>query len=197
MGKRVDVGARIRWRWSSRWEGVARMYVIARLAGVRFSFLAVWTFTAILTGLRRPVLTRLPRTASLTLALKSPVLRCLGRREMIFVKVSLNPRSSNLSASSRTNASKESVVQWTCCDASSSFRRPGVPMSKFGDCCRNVFRSCAGDVVPPSSRSGVIRGEDSVASFSADGAWNANSDNKTECICDASSLVGEMTIAPT
>ncbi|KAL8945579.1 MAG: hypothetical protein Q9222_007892, partial [Ikaeria aurantiellina] len=59
------------------------------------------TRTLILTGLRSPTRT-IWSTASLTLALKRPVRRCLVRRERIFWRSSLKPRSSRRSASSRT-----------------------------------------------------------------------------------------------
>ena len=125
------------------------------LAGVRLSSAPDPPFTlmAILTGLRSP--TRMIwSTASLTLALKRPVRRCLGSRARIFCRSSLNPRSRSLSASSRTSTSNDDCGQWTCGDESSSSSRPGVDTSRFGDRLRNVLRSCAGVVEPPRSNCG-------------------------------------------
>lgn len=56
-----------------------------------------WTFTTIRAGFRRPALTSSESaSASVIVALNSPVLRCFGRCLRIRVKVCWNPRSSNL-----------------------------------------------------------------------------------------------------
>lgn len=117
-------------------------FAINYLAGVRLSFPpeAPLTFTAIFTGFRRPTLT-IWSTASLTLALNKPVRLCFGSLAKIFCKSSLKPKSSNRSASSRTRTSKEDCGQCTCGEESSSRRRPGVDIKRFGECRRKWFRS--------------------------------------------------------
>ena len=109
---------------------------------------ALLTFTEILTGFLNPTRTISP-TASLTLALNSPVLLCFGSRCSIFCKSSLKPRSSNRSASSRTSTSKEDCGQCTCGEERSSRSLPGVDIRRFGLFCRNLRISSAGVVVPP------------------------------------------------
>lgn len=72
---------------------------------------------------------------------------------------------------------------------------------------RNLVRSWAGVVFPPSSNCGktVATVGDRFGcspsslgfSSSAEGAWNASSERRTEYICVASSRVGDIMIAPT
>ena len=202
------------------------MYDICRLAGVRLSWApdALLTLTAILTGLRRPTRTSWSR-ASDTLALNRPVLRCLGRRPRMRWSVSLKPRSSKRSASSMIKASKDDCGQCTCGEDKTSSNRPGVAMRMFGDVLRKVDTSCWGLVVPPSSSCGTTLGVDEgnlgsgggalsassctstmsvsascafmAARAAADGGWKASKESRTECICVASSRVGDIMIAPT
>lgn len=166
------------------------------LAGVRLSSVpAPRTLTAILTGFRSPTRT-IWSTASLTLALNSPVRLCFGSRPRIFWRSSLNPRSSRRSASSRTSTSNEDCGQWTCGEESSSSSLPGVDMRRFGERLRKTLRSCAGVVVPPSSNWGMtvsteeryglpVSGSNpgslpsSWASFDAEGPWKARSERST------------------
>lgn len=179
-------------------DGVVR-YVICRLAGVRLSRApeSPFTLTMTLTGLRRPTRTSWS-TASLTLALNSPVRLCLGRQRNIFCSSSLNPRSNSRSPSSRTSISNDDWGQWTCGDIRSSSRRPGVETIRLGERLRNVLRSSAGDVDPPSRSCGTtLRVEDfwrgaspSSGGFiaAAEGGWNSSKESNTLYICDASSL---------
>lgn len=60
---------------------------------------------------------------------------------MILERVSLKPRSRRRSASSRIRASKVSLEQWTWLEERRSYRRPGVPIKRLGDCSRKFLRS--------------------------------------------------------
>ena len=122
------------------------------LAGVRFSpDLKPVTLTTTRTGLRSPV--RISSdTASVMVALKSPVRRCLGRVCRIPVRLSLNPMSSNRSASSMMRSSRDFMFRGEEGEVMISCSLPGVPISTVeGDDLRMV-RSLDTEDVPPMRR---------------------------------------------
>jgi hypothetical protein len=121
------------------------------LAGVRFSppFLNPVTLTTMRTGFRRPVLTS-SDTASVIVALKRPVRRCLGRDRSIPLRFSLKPMSNNRSASSMIRSSKDFIFSFVA--VMISCRRPGVPMRMVGSLDLRAERSWATDEVPPIKR---------------------------------------------
>ena len=90
------------------------------LAGVRFSpDLKPVTLTTTRTGFLSPVRTS-SDTASVMVALNRPVRRCLGRACSIPVRLSLNPISSNRSASSMMSSSRDFMFNGEECEVMSS-----------------------------------------------------------------------------
>jgi hypothetical protein len=119
---------------------------------VRFSpDLKPVTLTTTRTGFLSPVRTS-SDTASVIVALNRPVRRCLGRACSIPVRLSLNPMSSNRSASSIMSSSRDFMFKGDEWDVMSSWSRPGVPINTVGGDDLRSVRSLATEEVPPMRR---------------------------------------------
>jgi hypothetical protein len=140
------------WDTSAYVAGV-RLSVIVSSPALRFLFS---TLTTIRTGLRSPTRTS-SDNASVIVALKSPVRRCLGRCCRIFVIDPRKPRSrslkiayvparvdslecsSYLSASSRTKISSSlTLTRAAPRPRRNSSMRPGVPITISADVSKNL-----------------------------------------------------------
>ena len=126
------------------------------LAGVLFSVLKPVILTTTRTGFRRPVRTS-SLTASVMVALKRPVRRCLGRVCRIPVILSLKPMSKSRSASSMINISRALKRHGKDGAVMISWRRPGVPIRIVGDVDFKDDMSELTDDVPPMRRLVEIR----------------------------------------
>lgn len=167
----------------------------AYLTGTLLSTSLSTTLTTTLTGFLSPLLTNPPTTASVTLALKRPVLLCFGKRAIIPVSTSSNPKSSNRSASSSTSISNVSPETPTYRLPNNSSNLPGVPTRISGLSLRKACKSLRPSPSPP--RNNCAFNNPPSSSSSGGGGWNCSKEDKTENICPANSLVGIMIIPPT
>mmetsp|Transcript_10346 Transcript_10346/g.25429 ORF Transcript_10346/g.25429 Transcript_10346/m.25429 type:complete len:382 (-) Transcript_10346:18-1163(-) len=143
---------------------------------------AVASRTVTRTGLRSPARAS-SSVSSVWVAEKSPVRRCLGSREIMALRVFMNPMLSSRSASSSTRSSiflQSSALLRTI----RSSKRPGVPMSARAPRSANVRTSAATSVPPTRSMGGAP-------------LTVARKGTATSKICRASSRVGDTITAPT
>mmetsp|Transcript_11902 Transcript_11902/g.50108 ORF Transcript_11902/g.50108 Transcript_11902/m.50108 type:complete len:251 (+) Transcript_11902:1366-2118(+) len=162
--------------------------------------------TATRTGLRMPARAS-SATASVCVAEKSPVRRCLGRYFMMACSWRSKPISRQRSASSNTSSSNERKLR----DGrrrKMSARRPGVPMSTLAPLCAARARSPSASpptAPPPAAafraRTSASTSVPPTSSAERNGALGSAAASSSGCatraICVASSRVGDTTSAPT